>query len=404
MISVEEALARLLAPLEILPAEQISIAEGLGRILSEEIPARRTQPPFAASAMDGYAVRAADLAAIPASLRIVAEVPAGAGFGGDVGPGEAVRIFTGAPLPDGTDTIVIQEDAERRGDRVRVLEASSPGRYVRREGLDFVAGEVLLRAGRRLSARDVGLLAAMNRPWLPVHRRPRVAILSTGDEIVMPGDPIGPHQIVSSNSLALSAFVAACGAIPVAVGNAPDDPAALRRIAAAASGVDLLVTTGGASVGDHDLVRDALSTDGLILDFWQIAMRPGKPLMVGSYRGTPMVGLPGNPVSTVVCAVLFLKPALDRLGGLARDPEAVSTARLGVALGENDRRQDYLRAKLARGADGTLEVFPFEVQDSSMMRLLAAADCLVMRPPNAPAVAAGATVPIVTFPAEALPI
>jgi molybdopterin molybdotransferase len=404
VISVEQALARLLALLEPLPAEQISIAEGLGRILSEDMSARRTQPPFAVSAMDGYAVRAADLATIPVSLRIVAEVPAGAGFGGHVGAGEAVRIFTGAPLPAGTDTIVIQEDTERRGDRVRVLAAAAPGRYVRREGLDFAAGEVLLRGGRRLSARDVGLLAAMNRPWLLVHRRPRVAILSTGDEIVMPGDPIGPHQIVSSNSLALSAFVAACGAIPVAVGNAPDDPAALRRIAAATSGVDLMVTTGGASVGDHDLVRGALSTDGLTLDFWQIAMRPGKPLMVGNYRGTPMIGLPGNPVSTVVCAVLFLKPALDRLAGLAPEPEPLATARLGTPLDANDRRQDYLRARLARTADGTLEAFPFPVQDSSMMRFLAEADCLVMRPPNAPAVAAGAAVPIVTFPVEALPI
>jgi molybdopterin molybdotransferase len=331
-------------------------------------------------------------------------VPAGAGFGGQVGPGEAVRIFTGAPLPAGTDTIVIQEDTERLADRVRVLESAPRGRYVRREGLDFAEGEVLLRAGRRLTARDVGLLAAMNRPWLFVHRRPRVAILSTGDEIVMPGDPIGPHQIVSSNSLALAAFIAACGGIPVAVGNAPDDRAALRRIAAATSGVDLLVTTGGASVGDHDLVRDALSTDGLVLDFWQIAMRPGKPLMVGRYRGTPMLGLPGNPVSTVVCALLFLKPALDRLSGLPQSAEPGPTARLGTALGANDRRQDYLRARLARAADGTLEVFPFDAQDSSMMRLLAAAECLVMRPPQAPAAAAGSIVPIVTFPAEALPI
>ncbi len=235
--------------------------------------------------MDGYAVRAADLGKVPVELRIVAEVPAGAGFGGHIGSGEAARIFTGAPLPAGTDTIVIQEDTERSGDCVRVLEGAPRGRYVRREGLDFAEGEVLLRPGRRLTARDVGLAAAMNRPWLLVHRRPRIAILSTGDEIVMPGDPIGPHQIVSSNSLALAATVAACGAIPVSVGNAPDDPAALRRIAAATKGVDLLVTTGGASVGEHDLVREALAVDGFDLDFWQIAMRPGKPLMVGRYRG-----------------------------------------------------------------------------------------------------------------------
>jgi molybdopterin molybdotransferase len=404
VISVEEALSRLLAPLEKLPPEQISIAEGVGRVLAEDVAARRTQPPFAVSAMDGYAVRADDVKAVPVELRIVAEVPAGAGFGGHVGPGETARIFTGAPLPAGTDTIVIQEDAERDGDRVRVLEGAPRGRYVRREGLDFSECELLLRAGRRLTARDIGLLAAMNRPWLFVHRRPRIGILSTGDEIVMPGDPIGPHQIVSSNSLALAAFVTACGGIPVSVGNAPDDPEALRRIAAATQGVDLLVTTGGASVGEHDLVRDALAADGLELDFWQIAMRPGKPLMVGRYRGAMMVGLPGNPVSTLVCALLFLRPALDRLAGLTPSEEPPPTARLGVALPKNDRRQDYLRSRFARAADGTLKVFPFEVQDSSMMRLLATADCLVMRPPLAPAVAAGATVPILPFPGGVLPI
>ena len=404
MISVEEALSRLLAPLEKLPLEQISIVDALGRVLAEDVAARRTQPPFAVSAMDGYAVRAEDLAAVPVELRIVAEVPAGAGFGGHVGPGEAARIFTGAPMPAGTDTIVIQEDTEREGDRVRVLEGAARGRYVRREGLDFAEGDILLRAGRRLTARDVGLAAAMNRPWLFVHRRPRVGILSTGDEIVMPGDPIGPHQIVSSNSLSLAAFVAACGGIPVSVGNAPDDPAALRQVAAATRGVDLLVTTGGASVGEHDLVRDVLGADGLELDFWQIAMRPGKPLMVGRYRGTPMVGLPGNPVSTLVCALLFLRPALDRLSGAVSPEEVAPTARLGTALPKNDRRQDYLRSRLARAADGTLEVFPFEVQDSSMMRLLSAADCLVVRPPQAPAIAAGATVPIVPFPGGVLPI
>src|SRR6266568_5457925 len=327
MISVEEALARLLAPLEILMPEQVSIAEGVGRVLAEDVAARRTQPPFAVSAMDGYAVRADDLGRIPASLRIVAEIPAGAGFGGTLGPGEAARIFTGAPLPDGADTIIIQEDTERRGDQVELREGAARGRYVRRAGLDFAEGEVLLVAGRRLTPRDIGLAAAMNRPWLFVHRRPRVGVLSTGDEIVMPGDPIGPHQIVSSNSLSLAAFAAACGGVPVSAGNAPDDPEALRRIAAATSGVDLLVTTGGVSVGEHDLVREALAADGFELDFWQIAMRPGKPLMVGRYRGTPMVGLPGNPVSTLVCALLFLKPALDKLSGLPAGGIETETAR-----------------------------------------------------------------------------
>jgi molybdopterin molybdotransferase len=404
VISVEEALTRLLALVEALPPEQISLADGLGRVLAEDVSARRTQPPFAVSAMDGYAVRADDLARMPVELHIVAEVPAGAGFGGHVGPGEAARIFTGAPMPAGTDTIVIQEDTERLGDRVRVLEGAPRGRYVRREGLDFAEGDALLNSGWQLSARDVGLLAAMNRPWLFVHRRPRIGILSTGDEIVMPGDPIGPHQIVSSNSLALAAIVTACGGIAVSVGNAPDDPEALRRIAAATSGVDLLVTTGGASVGEHDLVREALAVDGFELDFWQIAMRPGKPLMVGRYRGTPMLGLPGNPVSTFVCAMLFLKPAIERLSGLSATAEPVATARLGAALEGNDRRQDYLRARLGRTAGGVEEVFAFDVQDSSMMRLLSAADCLILRPPHAPAAALGSIVPIIRFPTGAWPI
>jgi molybdopterin molybdotransferase len=404
MISVEEALTRLLAPLTALPAEQVSISEAVGRVLAEDVAARRTQPPFAASAMDGYAVRAVDVEIVPANLRIVAEIPAGAGFGGVLGRGEAARIFTGAPLPEGADTIVIQEDTERDGDTVRVVEGAKRGTYVRRAGLDFSEGDVLLHAGERMTPRHVGLAAAMNRPWLFVHRRPHVGILSTGDEVVMPGEPIGPHQIVSSNALALAAFVTACGGVPVALGNAPDDADALRRFASGARGVDLLVSTGGVSVGEHDLVRGVLSEDGLAIDFWEIAMRPGKPLMSGSYRGTPMIGLPGNPVSTLVCSLLFVKPAIERLSGLPDNPEPPMTARLGRDLRQNDRRQDYLRSRLARGADGTLEATPFEVQDSSMMRPLAASDSLVIRAPHAPAASAGTIVPIITFPGGAWPL
>ncbi len=404
MISVEEALSRLLAPLGPVPPEQLGLADCVGRVLAEDVAARRTQPPFAVSAMDGYAVRAEDVERVPATLRIVAEIPAGAGFGGRLGQGEAARIFTGAPLPDGADAIVIQEDTERSGDRVEVREGAPRGRYVRRAGLDFAEGDVLLHAGKRLTPRDIGLAAAMNRPWLFVYRRPRVAILSTGDEIVMPGDPIGPHQIVSSNLLALAAFVTANGAEPVMVGNAPDDPDALRHIAAAARGVDLFVTTGGVSVGEHDLVRGVLSEDGLAIDFWEIAIRPGKPLMFGHYRNMPMIGLPGNPVSTLVCSLIFLRPAIRRLAGLPDAVPAPMTARLGVPVKQNDRRQDYLRARLSRTPDGTLEVAPFEVQDSSMMRPLAASDCLVVRPPHAPPLPAGAEVPIISFGGDALPL
>jgi molybdopterin molybdotransferase len=401
MISVEEARRRLLAPLRPLGPEQVAVSEAAGRVLAEDVAARRTQPPWDVSAMDGYAVRAGDVAAVPARLTVVGSVPAGQAYAGTVGRGEAVRIFTGAPMPKGADAVVIQEDTEREGDRVVVREPAPPGHHVRSAGLDFRAGEVGLRAGRRLSARDIGLAAAMNRPWLMVHRKPRIAILPTGDEVVMPGDPVGPHQIVSSNGLALAALVSQCGGIPLQLPIAPDNADALQRIAAAAVGADFLVTTGGASVGEHDLVRDALGASGLALDFWKIAMRPGKPLMVGRYRDTPMMGLPGNPVSSLVCGLLFLKPAIERFIGLAIADAPALRARLAVALAANDRRQDYLRATLSRASDGTLEVRPFGKQDSSMMSLLARSDCLVVRPPLAPAAQAGDSVEIVPFASDA---
>jgi molybdopterin molybdotransferase len=397
MISVEEARRRLLAPLVPLGAEQVAVSEAAGRVLAEDVEARRTQPPWDVSAMDGYAVRAGDATSVPARLKVVGSVPAGQAYAGMVGRGEAVRIFTGAPMPKGADAVVIQENTERAGDSVVVREAAPPGQHVRPAGLDFRAGEVGLRAGRRLSARDVGLAAAMNRPWLMVHRKPRIAILPTGDEVVMPGDPVGPHQIVSSNGLALAALVSQCGGIPLHLPIAPDNADALQRIAAASAGADFLVTTGGASVGEHDLVRDALGASGLALDFWKIAMRPGKPLMVGRYRDTPMMGLPGNPVSSLVCGLLFLKPAIERLTGVTLADPPPLKARLAIPLPANDRRQDYLRATLSRAADGSIEVRPFEKQDSSMMSLLARSDCLVVRPPHAPAAQAGDNVEIVPF-------
>jgi molybdopterin molybdotransferase len=395
MISVAEAQQRLIAMITPLGAEQVALPDALGRVLAEDVVARRTQPPWAVSAMDGYAVRASDVASVPTTLKVVGTVPAGQAYPHPVETGEAVRIFTGAPVPEGADAIIIQEDTERHGDLVEVREGASKGRYVRPAGLDFKAGEVGLKAGRRLSAADVGFAAAMNRPWLLVHRRPRVAILPTGDEVVMPGDPVGPHQIVSSNGIALAALVATCGGVPVHLPIAPDDDSALRRIAAGAAGADLLLTTGGASVGDHDLVRGSLGADGLALDFWTVAMRPGKPLMVGRYRDTPMIGLPGNPVSTLVCGLLFAKPALDRMSGLSEVFPTPARARLKGALDENDRRQDYLRATLSYAADGTLEAEAFKKQDSSMISLLARADCLVIRAPHAPAAKPGEWVEII---------
>lgn len=397
MISVEEAQQRLIAMIAPLGAEQVALTGSLGRVLAEDVIARRTQPPWAVSAMDGYAARAADVAKVPAHLKVVGAVPAGQAFAGTVGAGETVRIFTGAPVPEGADCIVIQEDTERQGSDVEVREAASKGRYIRPAGLDFREGEVGLKAGRRLSAADIGFAAAMNRPWLLVHRQPRVAILPTGDEVVMPGDPVGPNQIVSSNGIALAALVTACAGVPIHLAIAPDDNSSLQRIAEGAAGADLLLTTGGASVGDHDLVRDALGAAGLVLDFWTVAMRPGKPLMVGKYRDTPMIGLPGNPVSSLVCGLLFAKPALAKMSGLTDAFEAPVRARLKIPLDANDRRQDYLRARLTRTADGTLEAEPFAKQDSSMISLLARADCLVIRAPHAPPAQAGEWVDILTL-------
>lgn len=407
MISVEEALGRIRAGLADhapVAGEEIALTDGLGRVLAEDLRARVTQPPAAVSAMDGWAVRAADVATVPARLRQVGYVQAGAHFDGELGPGEAVRIFTGAPLPRGADAIVIQEDASLDGDQVLVREGAAQGRYVRPAGLDFQAGAVGLAAGRRLTARDIGLAAAMNHPWLRVRRRPRVAILATGDEIVRPGDPIMPAQIVSSNALALGALIRAVGGEPLLLGIAPDNDAVMRRMAAGAAGADLLLTTGGASVGEHDLVRSGLARDGLELDFWSIAMRPGKPLMFGRLGRVPMLGLPGNPVSSLVCGLVFLKPALETLLGMAPRPEARETAVLGSDLQANDRRQDYLRARLERGADQVRRALPFPQQDSSMLSRLAQADCLIVRAPHAPPAPAGTTVEILALGGGDLPI
>jgi molybdopterin molybdotransferase len=401
MISVEEAKRRILAAFSPLAPETVSLIDALGRVLAEDVAARVTQPPVAVSAMDGYAVRAADVAKVPVTLRQIGIAPAGAAFAGTVGAGECVRIFTGGPVPAGADAIVIQEDADADGERIAIRASAAAGNYVRPAGLDFRAGEIGLKAGRALSARDVGFAAAMNRPWLKVRRRPRVAIVSTGDEIVLPGDPLGPSQIVSSNGPALAAFVRACGGEPIHLGVVPDSLDAIKTVADGARGADLLVTSGGVSVGEHDLVRPALETRGLMVDFWQIAMRPGKPLMFGNIGPTAVLGLPGNPVSSLVCALIFLAPALAMMLGRVDTDGRHATASLGVDLPANDRRQDYLRAALSRDAAGRLFATPFPKQDSSMLSLLAKADCLVIRPPHAPLAKAGTTVDIIEFPHSA---
>lgn len=398
MIPVAEARARVIAAAKKLPAEQIALAGALGRVLAEDVRARRTQPPLPVSAMDGYAVRAADVAKIPATLKVIGTVPAGKAYDGAVGPGQAVRIFTGAPVPAGADTIVIQENTRAADSTVEVIDGQAPkGRFIRPAGLDFREGDVLLPAGRVLTARDVGLAAGMNVPWLKVTRKPRIALLATGDEIVMPGDPVGANQIVSSNALALAAFIVASGGEAIDLGIAPDEEDGLRVMAEGAEGADMLVTTGGASVGDHDLVQRVLGNVGLEVDFWKIAMRPGKPLIFGHIGKTLLLGLPGNPVSALVCATLFLRPAIGAMLGARDIDPPPATAELTDGLPQNDEREDYLRGRISRGPDGRLRVTAFDrsKQDSSVFSGLAAADALVVRPPHAPAAKAGDIVAIV---------
>jgi molybdopterin molybdotransferase len=394
MISVEEARAKILAALSPVPAEIVALAEAWNRVTAAPVTARLTQPPADVSAMDGYALRAAD-GSLGASLSLIGAAPAGHPFEGRVGPGEAVRLFTGSVVPEGADAILLQEDATADGAIVRVNEAVAAGRHIRRAGQDFALGDVVVPAGRRLTARDVGLAAAANHPWLSVHRKPKVALLATGDEIALPGEPIPPGGIVSSNAHALAAFARAVGAEPMVLPVARDDRESIGAVADAIGGVDMLITTGGASVGDHDLVIDSLQQRGMVLDFWQIAMRPGKPLLFGRLGPTPVLGLPGNPVSALVCATLFALPALSRLAGLPANPPPVSQAFLGTDIKANDHRADHLRATIDIDGDGRVIVTPFPVQDSGMLRRLARADALILRAPKAPALKQGAEVGVI---------
>jgi molybdopterin molybdotransferase len=391
MIPLEDARARILGALSPLPAETVALSAGWNRVLARPVLARLTQPPADVSAMDGYAVRVADAVA-GATLRLAGAAPAGHPYAGGVAPGDAVRIFTGGFVPDGADAILLQEDATAADGAVAVNETVVAGRWIRRRGLDFTEGEVLLPAGRRLTARDIGLAAAANHPWLAVHRRPRIGILATGDEIALPGDPLPPGGIVSSNAHALAALVRAGGGDPLVLPIAPDDRDAIAEAARAAATLDLLVTTGGASVGEHDLVQSALGPEGFALDFWQIAMRPGKPLIWGRLGSTPLLGLPGNPVSALVCAVQFLLPALAVFQGQAAGPPPTARVLAGAALPANDRRFDHLRARLTTDAAGRLVATPFAMQDSSMLATLARAEALILRAPHAAGLAKGAEV------------
>lgn len=394
MISAEEAMTRVLENLPRTCTEQVALADGLGRVLAEDVTARLTQPWSDVSAMDGYAVRAADVANVPVDLKVIGESPAGGAFEGEVGPGEAVRIFTGAPLPKGTDTIVIQEDTERHNGQVKVLEGAPAGKFVRPRGLDFTEGHVLIEAPKILNPRDLGLAAAANVPWLTVKRRPRIAFIATGDEVVMPGEPLGDNQIISSNSVMLKAFIRQLGGEPLDLGIARDDEASLTRLIKSAGEADMLVTIGGASVGDYDLVGQVLAQEGMKLQFNKVAMRPGKPLIFGHLNGTPVLGMPGNPVSVGVASAVVLRAAVNVMLGLDAGIQ-IETAKLGRDLGENDQRQEYMRASLSVDDDGNLTATPFDKQDSSMLARFREADCLVIRPAFAAPSKAGELVEII---------
>jgi molybdopterin molybdotransferase len=398
LLSVAEALQRVLEHATPLPAEEVPLSHAAGLVLAYPLKARRTQPPADVSAMDGYAVRASDVANAPVRLKVIGEVAAGRPFTQALGAGEAARIFTGGVLPQGADAIVIQENTERDGAYVEVEKGSPKGRHIRVQGLDFKAGEELFAARHRLTARDLALAAAMNHPLVPVHRRPKVALFATGDELVPAGSEPAPGQIVSSNNYAIGALARAEGATVEdfgIVGDRLDDTiAAVRR--AREIGADILVTSGGASVGDYDLVQKAFTAEGMMLSFWRLALRPGRPLMNGRLGGMHVLGVPGNPVSAFVCGFLFLVPLIRRLCGRSDLTHDLESAKLGVDLPENDERADYLRATLEHRPDGIVAK-PFPVQDSSMMLPLAKADCLIIREPYEPAAKAGDSCRIVKF-------
>lgn len=393
LLPVEDALSLILARAKVLEFELCALDEALGRTLAQSLTALRTQPPFAASAMDGYALRAEDVAHTPITLPCIGVSAAGHSFGAPLLPKTCVRIFTGAPVPHGADVVIIQENTTRQNHAVTFLQTEAKGRNIRPAGLDFQQGDELLHKGTLLSPCELALAAAMNYAQLPVVRRPKIALLATGDELVAPSMPMGPDQIIASNTYAVAAYARMAGAEVLDLGIAPDDMPKIERAIERAKNAraDVLVTLGGASVGDHDLVQQALKNTGMDLGFWKIAMRPGKPLMQGMIGSMQVLGLPGNPVSAIVCAVLFLVPLIRALQG---DPSAGAArsqfARLGAPMKENDTRQDYVRAQLNQTEEGLIAT-PFSAQDSSMLRVLSRSSALIIRPPHAPAAAAGET-------------
>lgn len=394
LLPVDEALARILKSAEPHGNEQVALSDAGGRVVATPLVAHFLQPPFDGSAMDGYALIAPAKISYPVQFEIIGESAAGNRFEGELGIGQAVRIFTGAPLPIGTDTIVIQEHTERSGNQLTVQAGIEPGRHIRRAGLDFSPGNVVIPRGRTLDAAALSLAAASGNAKIDVFQRPKVAIIATGDELVAPGETPGKDQIVASNSVGIAEIVRRAGGQPQDRGIIPDNPVTIEQAIADTlqSGIDILVTIGGASVGDRDFVHGALQKLGIDLDFWKIAMRPGKPLMYGrtSVNGKTVhvIGLPGNPVSSLVCSLVFLRPLVARLAGIDFAAD-IRPAKLGTALPANDHRRDYIRATIESTPNGTLIAKPFPVQDSSMLSALVGSKALLIREENAPAAAIG---------------
>ena len=394
MISVEQALERMSSGVRPVSTEVIPLIQGLGRVLSEDVVAQVSHPPIAVSAMDGYAVRCADITQVPMRLRCVGKVRAGTCFNRSVEVGQAVRIFTGAAVPEGVDTVIAQEDVTVDKDDILLTKKPLYGQCIRVAGYDFEQGQVCLYQGDRLTTRALTLLSAMNVPWLRVYRRPRVAILSTGDELVLPGEAFGLGQIINASQVGLGSFVESLGGEVMHLRTAMDSIQDLTAQLLSVQHADVLVLTGGVSVGERDFVRAVLLEQGMDLDFWKIAMRPGKPFLFGRWRRMLVFGLPGNPVSTLLCAFLFLRPVLRLLQGLRFMEVVTETARLTVPLAANDARVEYMRAMLDY-KDHHLLVRPFSQQESHLLLSLSRAECLLIRPAYAPALGVGESVSII---------
>jgi molybdopterin molybdotransferase len=398
LLSVEEARSHIVSAMSVLGFEKLKVGSAVGRVLAEDVLAKVSLPAMPVSAMDGYACRCTDVRSLPATLRKIGISKAGSRFAGNVVEGTCVRIFTGAVVPDGADLIALQEDASEQDGAVTIREVSKPGQFIRPAGMDFVSGQRCIGRGRTLTVRDIGAIASSGNGEVSVRHKPRIAILSTGDELIKPGSPShAPDRVMASNGISLAAAVAIWGGEPIDLGIAPDQVDAIAEAVDSSSGAHLLLTSGGASVGDHDLVYEALRARAFAADFWKIAMRPGKPLMFGWLGKTPVLSVPGNPVSALVCALLFLRPAIMAMLGLNEVGPRFEQAVLSSRMAPNDGREDYVRTQLKEHADGRLYAYPFPKQDSGMVLTLAQGDGLIRRKPFAPAATLGDEVEIIRF-------